>query len=24
VTGTVIEENSSLMSELADAIHWKN
>ena len=24
VTGTVIEENSSLMSELADAIHWRN
>ena len=24
VTGTVIEENSKLMSELADAIHWKN
>jgi len=23
VTGTVIEENSNLMSELADAVHWK-
>jgi heptaprenylglyceryl phosphate synthase len=22
VTGTVIEENSNLMSELADAVHW--
>lgn len=23
VTGTVIEENSNLMSELADAVHWR-
>ena len=23
VTGTVIEENSKLMSELADAVHWR-
>jgi heptaprenylglyceryl phosphate synthase len=24
VTGTVIEENSNLMSELADAVHWRS
>jgi heptaprenylglyceryl phosphate synthase len=23
VTGTVIEENSNLMSEITDAVHWK-
>ena len=23
VTGTVIEENSNLMSEFADAVHWQ-
>ena len=23
VTGTITEENSNLMSEIADAVHWK-